>query len=193
MFLIGIEKTKITELVEGTAVRINGFNTTLRREGDLLIYKDKDGVENRCQILMIDEDDIALNFACASHEQQGETLDIVTPDGLYEFENDTEEEKTQKYYWLAVNGPSVAASMVPLSMNLYVSPTPEQLIGFASYEEMQKTQQFLLTAPIEDVAEFMDTLPPRIRSGEIQYKRPRRPEPPSRGATMWSEADSLVT
>tara|TARA_R110002095_G_scaffold35239_2_gene33278 strand:+ start:359 stop:613 length:255 start_codon:yes stop_codon:yes gene_type:complete len=65
--------------------------------------------------------------------------------------------------------------------------------GFAIYEEMKKMQQFLLTAPIEDVAEFMNTLPPRIRSGEVQYKPPRRPEPTSRGATMWSEAGLLVT
>jgi hypothetical protein len=101
--------------------------------------------------------------------------------------------ETLKYYWLAINGPWVAACMAPLSMDLYVSPTPEQLIGFAIYEEMKKMQQFLLTAPIEDVAEFMNTLPPRIRSGEVQYKPPRRPEPTSRGATICSEAGSLVT
>ena len=85
MFLIGIEKARIAELVEGAAVRINGHETTLRREGDFLIYEDEDGVENRCQILMEDEDDIAVNFACASHEQEDERHVVVTPDGDLEF------------------------------------------------------------------------------------------------------------
>jgi hypothetical protein len=87
MFLIGIEKERVAELAEGTAVRINGFNTTLRREGRYLIYNDEDGVENRCRILMEDEDEIALNFACASHEQDDERHVIVTPDRDCEFEN----------------------------------------------------------------------------------------------------------
>lgn len=87
MFLIGIEKKRVAELAEGTAVRINGFITTLRREGSYLVYYDEDGVENRCRILMEDEDDIALNFACASHEQEDEPHVIVTPDREFEFEN----------------------------------------------------------------------------------------------------------
>lgn len=87
MFLIGIEKERVAELAEGTAVRINGFNTTLRRDGRYLIYNDEDGVENRCRILMEDEDDIALNFACACHGQDDERHVIVTPDRDFEFEN----------------------------------------------------------------------------------------------------------
>lgn len=87
MFLIGIEKARIAELEEGTAVRINGFNTTLRREGNYLIYEDEDGLENRCQILVEDEDEVAVNFACASHEQEDERHVIVTPERDFEFEN----------------------------------------------------------------------------------------------------------
>jgi hypothetical protein len=52
---IGIEKESVAELAEGTAVRLNEFNTTLRRDGRYLIYNDKEGVENRCRILMEDE------------------------------------------------------------------------------------------------------------------------------------------
>jgi hypothetical protein len=85
MFLIGIEKARIAELAKGAAVRINGHNTTLRRESDYLIYEDEDGVENRCRILIEHENDIALNFACASHEQEDERHLIVTPDSDFEF------------------------------------------------------------------------------------------------------------
>lgn len=100
--------------------------------------------------------------------------------------------KTQRYYWLAINGPSVAASVMPLSKNVVVSPTPEQLVGYTTLEEMKKTQQFLLTAPIKKVAEYMESLPPRIRSGEVQYKRPLNPEPYPEGATSWLDGDSLT-
>ena len=87
MFLIGIEKARIAELTEGTAVRINGHNMALRREGDFLIYEGEDGVENRCRILIEHENDIALNFACASHEQEDERHVVVTPERDIEFEN----------------------------------------------------------------------------------------------------------
>lgn len=87
MFLIGIEKARLAELAEGTAVRINGHNTTLQRVGDFLIYEDEEGVENHCRILIEHENDIALNFACASHEQEDERHVIVTPERDFEFEN----------------------------------------------------------------------------------------------------------
>lgn len=104
----------------------------------------------------------------------------------------TKTKKTQRYYWLALNGPSVAACGVPMSKNLIVTPTPEQLIGYSTFEEMKKSQQFLLTAPIEKVAEYMETLPPRIRAGEVQYQRPRHPAPYNEDATMWHDGPALV-
>ena len=87
MFLIGIEKERIAELAEGTAVRINGHSTILRREGNHLIYQDEDGLENRCRIFMEDEDDLAINFSCASHGDEDEGHVIITPDRNFEFEN----------------------------------------------------------------------------------------------------------
>lgn len=101
MFVIGIEKTRSAELAEGTAARINGCDTTLRREGDYLIYKDEDGVENRCLILMEGEDGTRLQFTCASHGQEGERHLVITPDEDYEFVNgrvaSTEQTSTKHY------------------------------------------------------------------------------------------------
>lgn len=85
--------------------------------------------------------------------------------------------KKKRYYWLALNGPTVTWSMAPLSEKLSVTPTPEQLIGFSTYEEAKRVQHFLVTAPMEKVAEYMESLPPKIRSGEIQILRPKNPEP----------------
>lgn len=104
-------------------------------------------------------------------------------------QNDT---KKKSYYWLALNGPSVASCMAPLSKKLSVTPTPEQLIGFSTYEEAKRIQQFLLTAPMEKVVKYMESLPPRIRSGEIQYIRPQNPQPYSPDATMWHDGPALV-
>ena len=100
--------------------------------------------------------------------------------------------KKKKYFWLALNGPSVAATAIPLSNDLSVTPTPEQLIGFSTFEEAKRIQQFLLTAPMEEVVKYMESLPPRIRSGEVQYIRPENPEPYTEGATAWHDEPALV-
>ena len=87
MFVIGIEKARIAELAEGKASRINGHDTTLRCDGDYLIYKDEDGKVNRCRILMVTEDEELFHFTCASHGQDDERHLVVTLDGEYVFEN----------------------------------------------------------------------------------------------------------
>lgn len=100
--------------------------------------------------------------------------------------------KKKTYYWLAINGPLVAAAAIPLSKNLSVTPTPEQLLGFSTYDEAKRIQQFLLTAPINEVAKYMESLPPRIRSGAVQYIRPTNPEPYTEGITAWHDGPALV-
>jgi hypothetical protein len=91
-----------------------------------------------------------------------------------------------EWWWLAVNGASCAASLVQArAADLEVAPVPEQMIGFRTREEQTEVQQFLLKAPIEEVNQYMASLGPRIASGEIAYLRPRNPEPPTRGPTMW--------
>jgi hypothetical protein len=90
-----------------------------------------------------------------------------------------------EWWWLAVNGASVAASFVPFKTPPTVSPVPVFMIGFRTFEEQHKIQQFLLAAPIIDIEQFMGQLPSRIDAGEIAYVRLENPEPPTRGQTMW--------
>ena len=63
---------------------------------------------------------------------------------------------TDKYFWIAINGASVAAQPMAIEGTPYVWPTPEQLIGYRTFEEQHKVQQFLLTAPIEEVGNLGD-------------------------------------
>jgi len=95
-------------------------------------------------------------------------------------------EKTNElWHWLAINGASCAASALPLPDTLRVIPTPEQLIGYRKREAQLAAQRLILTAPIEAVERYMQTLPPKIAAGEIAYIRPQTPEPPTTGQTMW--------
>lgn len=94
-------------------------------------------------------------------------------------------DKQHRYYWIAVNGASAAASPLPLGDNPTVSPTPEQLIGFTTQQEQLAVQKKLLTAPIEEVTAYMtQTLRAKCAKGEIRYIRPANPEPPTE-LTMW--------
>lgn len=99
----------------------------------------------------------------------------------------------EQFYWLAINGASVAASSIPLPVTVRVSPTPEQLIGFRSREEQVAAQQFFLNAPIKEVSRYMnEELLDKIKSGEVAYTKPDKPEPPTTGATLW-QLDSTDT
>jgi len=98
----------------------------------------------------------------------------------------TEDSEEDEWWWLAVNGASCAANGFPARLeDLNVSPVPEQLIGFRTREEQLEIQQFLLTAPIADVQQYMTSLPEKIESGELAYVRPQHPEPPTHGPTSW--------
>lgn len=93
--------------------------------------------------------------------------------------------ESREYYWLAVNGASVAACPLPVSKDKKCMPTPEQLTGFPTQQEQMETQQFLLTAEIPAMKHRMDDWGPRMETGEMAYIRPANPEPPTTGPTMW--------
>lgn len=93
--------------------------------------------------------------------------------------------EVKQWYWIAINRDSAAASAMPCAEPPTVRPTPEQLLGFSTRDEQVDVQRFLLEKPIEEVNEFMQSLPRRIESGEIRYLRPTNPEPPTRGQTLW--------
>ena len=91
-----------------------------------------------------------------------------------------------EWWWLAVNGPSCAASMVPLPSTVTISPTPEQLLGFRTQGEQLAAQRLLIFAPVSEVERFMaKSVPAKIKSGEVCYIRPDRPQPPTHGPTLW--------
>src|SRR5262249_12405147 len=91
------------------------------------------------------------------------------------------------YYWLAINGSSVALARIPVSVEVLarsrVSPTPQQLIGFPTHEEAAAAQQLLLTAPIEAVRARMGEWAGRA---DVAVIVPHHPEPPTTGVTLWS-------
>ena len=95
-------------------------------------------------------------------------------------------DKTKDWWWLAINGASCAVCSLPMPATVAVAPIPEQLIGFASRDEQIAAQEFVLTAPIDEVAEFMNTtILDKVQSGEVAYIRPQSPDPQPDGPTMW--------
>lgn len=89
------------------------------------------------------------------------------------------------WYWIAVDGASVAASPSRMRWGLKVDPVPEQLIGFRTLKEQQIVQEFLFTAPFPKVQRYMETLANRIKNGEVAFCRPEYPERPRHGPTVW--------
>jgi hypothetical protein len=97
-----------------------------------------------------------------------------------------ESEVNELYYWLAINGPSVAASSIPMPRTVRVSPVPEQMIGFRSRDEQLAIQKFLLTAPMSQVEKFMKKeMPRKLKNGEVIGIKMKNPEPFTTGETMW--------
>lgn len=100
--------------------------------------------------------------------------------------SDPKQLQGDEWWWVAVNGASCAACFVQArAEDLEVTPVPEQLIGFRTREEQLEIQQFLLTAPMDDVRRYMASLPAKIKSGQVASVRPRNPEPPTHGPTSW--------
>jgi len=96
------------------------------------------------------------------------------------------------YWWLAINGPSCAASFVPLPVSVTVIPRPEQLVGFLTEDEARSAQRFLLTAPIREVGQYMKRLTWRAKAGEVVILFLDNPESPTTGPTLWMAAPEGV-
>lgn len=72
------------------------------------------------------------------------------------------------YWWLDLNGTTVAACSIPLSQEAIGRlPTPKRLIGFPTQTEQLEAQRILLYAEMAEVARRMDEWLPRMHSGEI--------------------------
>src|SRR5262245_28898099 len=93
-----------------------------------------------------------------------------------------------KLYWIAINGSGCALSRVRWR-NPATRPRSQQMFGFPTLQEAQEAQKICLTAPVEKVEEFFESLRPDVQSGRVAYRRPNSPEPPTRGQTAWMEAE----
>lgn len=92
----------------------------------------------------------------------------------------------ENWWWLAINGATCAASFLPLPETVVVSPTPQQLVGFKTREAQKAAQKKLLTAPMPEVCRYMrEVLPAKRDRGEIKVIRPKKPQRPTDGPTMW--------
>lgn len=88
------------------------------------------------------------------------------------------------WYWLAINGASVAMAGFPLGLGVKVIPRPDWLIGFPTAEEQRAAQKFLLTASIPAIIEQQKEWQVRTDVKIIQLGNP---DPPTRGQTIWME------
>jgi hypothetical protein len=90
------------------------------------------------------------------------------------------------YYWIAINGASCARTSFPMH-NPMTCPTAEQLLGFPTEKESRQAQEICLSAPINLVRAYLESLAPDVASGRIKVIQPPNPEPPTRGITLWYE------
>jgi hypothetical protein len=92
MLVIPIPKKDMLALRgDGAKCNINGESVTLRLKDGYLLYKDSDGVNNRCKVLMMDDQGEAVCFMAASHgdddephsifgvDEKGEQADFLNP------------------------------------------------------------------------------------------------------------------
>lgn len=93
----------------------------------------------------------------------------------------------EEWWWLAINGSSCAASKRLCREVPQVSPVPEELFGFITDEERETARRIHLRDPTAGIStsEFRETLPERIRTGQVRCIRPDKPEPPTEGPTTW--------
>ena len=95
---------------------------------------------------------------------------------------------TEERYWIAINGASCAMSAMPLE-NPVCRPTPQQLIGFPTFEEARAAQRLCLTAPISEVRAFMRSLVPHVLAGRVCVIEPEHPDPSTTGPTAWMDGE----
>jgi len=91
------------------------------------------------------------------------------------------------YWWVAINGPTVPASLLVATPKPRVIPTPEVLIGLPTREEAAATQAFLLSAPIPECEKKLTALQARSDVAYFKYRNPGRPDPSL--PTMWLARD----
>ncbi len=178
MLMLTLPKSEPT----GTC-RINGESAQYRVSQDHLEFR-YEGQEawDRRRILDAFQDGDLIRYTCDNGPESEGPYVVVRPQ--------TAPQQDEEFYWLAINGASCAASSVPLRPTLQVHPTPEQLIGFRTRDEQLSVQQFLLSAPIDEVEKFMrEEMPRKVHAGEVLYIRPANPEPPTRGTTLWDLGD----
>ena len=92
----------------------------------------------------------------------------------------------ERKYWIAINGSSCAMSSLPL-LEPMVTPTPEQLLGFPTWDEARHAQRLCLTAPMSEVRRFLESLASDVRAGRIRVIQPQHPQPPTVNGTAWTD------
>lgn len=100
-----------------------------------------------------------------------------------------EHEPAALRYWIAINHHTCALSSVPMRHPV-VSPTPEQLVGYPTFEEAEAAQQLCLTAPITEVRDYFKRMLPDVKSGRLAVINPPNPETPPAvpgGSTSWMD------
>jgi hypothetical protein len=100
---------------------------------------------------------------------------------------------SDKRYWIAINGPTCAISSFPFR-NPMVTPTPQVMFGFPTYEEAQHAQRILLGSSNYEASKFFKSFVPDVRLGRIRIINPEHPQPhvsqPS-DPTMWTESPEV--
>jgi hypothetical protein len=92
----------------------------------------------------------------------------------------------KKYFWIALNGSSCAASPTALSARVQVVPRPQNLIGFPTRHEQLAAQKICIESPIPEVRRFMKGL---LTHPDLLIKVYDNPEPVFPGMqTAWIEA-----
>lgn len=92
------------------------------------------------------------------------------------------ESQQQLYYWIAINGPSCAASPIPFPGSIRVSPRPHILIGFKTRQDAASAQRLVLTSRIGRIRKFLAKC--RVRN-DVVYRKLDSPEKPTKDQTMW--------
>jgi hypothetical protein len=87
-----------------------------------------------------------------------------------------EQANETNYFWIAVNGASAALSPYPLPTKVKCTPRPQVLIGIEDGAEARAIQRVLLTAPLPQVKEQIETLRKRK---DIIYRQMDFPQRPS--------------
>jgi hypothetical protein len=93
------------------------------------------------------------------------------------------------YYWIATNGDSCALCTTPMATSVMCSPTPENLIGFPSFQEASEAQRICLNEPSQDISSYLLALRSRM---DVAIVVTKDPEPKTRGTTVWFSHDDRV-